>query len=56
MIRLLAIFGIAVWFILNGLLWYARLPDVMWFWASMILGVVGFSGFFCYLMAGRRPT
>ena len=38
-----------LWFVLNGLLWYARPNEVMWFWGSMGLGVTWFTGFFWYV-------
>jgi hypothetical protein len=46
----LAAIGGLLWLFLNGLLWYARPPDVQWFVGSLILGVVGFAGFLWYAM------
>jgi hypothetical protein len=43
-----------IWFVLNGLLWYARLPDLLWLLGSAILGLLFFVGFFGYLTAIDR--
>ena len=45
----LAMVATIVWFVLVGLLWYARPGDVLWFWASMALGAIWFAGFFRYV-------
>ena len=37
------------WFALVGLLWYARPGDLLWFWASVALGALWFTGFFWYV-------
>jgi hypothetical protein len=46
---ILAIAGSLVWFLLTGLLWYAKPSDVLWFAGSLLLGVVYFVGFFFYV-------
>jgi hypothetical protein len=47
--HLLAAAATVLWFVLAGLLWYARPGDVLWFWASVALGAVWFGGFFWYV-------
>jgi hypothetical protein len=38
-----------VWFVLVGLLWYARPGEVMWLVGSLVLGIVYFAGFLRYV-------
>lgn len=47
--HILALAGLAVWFVLTGLLWYEKPSDALWFTGSFMLGVVGFAGFFAYV-------
>ena len=47
--HLLAIIATLLWFMLTGWLWYVRLPDVLWFWVSLALGIAWFVGFFWYV-------
>ena len=53
MIHVAAIIGAAIWFMLNGLLWYAKPPDLYWLAGSVTLGVIFFVGFLAYLQATR---
>ena len=41
-----------LWFGLNGLLWYARPPDRLWLFGSVVLGVIFFGGFLWYVSRG----
>ena len=54
MLHALALVGAAVWFALNGLLWYAKPAELIWLAASGILGVIFFAGFFLYLALSDR--
>ncbi len=45
----LALVAAAIWFALNIGLWVMRLPDLVQFAFSVLLGVVFFTGFFVYL-------
>jgi hypothetical protein len=45
----LALVAAAVWFALNIGLWVARLPDLVQFAYSSLLGIAFFAGFFLYL-------
>jgi hypothetical protein len=45
--------GTIVWFFLVGLLWYLRPGDLVWFAGTMLLGIVYFVGFFCYVTRAR---
>jgi len=47
--HLLMIVGTILWFVLVGLLWHVRPGEVMWLAASVVLGIVYFVGFFCYV-------
>ena len=47
--HLLMIVATIVWFVLVGLLWYARPGDVMWLAGSLVLGAVYFAGFLWYV-------
>jgi quinol-cytochrome oxidoreductase complex cytochrome b subunit len=38
-----------LWFGLNGLLWYAKPPELLWLLGSAVLGLAYFAGFFWYL-------
>jgi hypothetical protein len=51
MIHVVAIIGAVIWFMLNGLLWYAKPAELYWLAGSAALGVVFFAGFFAYLQA-----
>jgi len=48
--HVLAAIGTVIWFMLNGLLWYARPPDLVWLAGALALGALWFGGFFWYLM------
>ncbi len=48
----LALVAAAIWFALNIGLWVMRLPDLVQFAYSLLLGIVFFAGFFLYL--GRK--
>ena len=45
----LAAVGALLWFGLNGLLWYARPPDLLWLLGSGLLGVAFFAAFQWYV-------
>jgi len=47
--HLLMVVGTILWFVLVGLLWYARPGEVMWLVGSLVLGVVSFAGFLRYV-------
>jgi hypothetical protein len=49
MIHAIAIAAAVLWFGLNGLLWYAKPPEVLWLLGSTALGIVFFAGSFWYL-------
>jgi len=44
-----ALAAAAIWFALNIGLWIMRLPDLVQFGVSALLGTVFFTGFFLYL-------
>jgi hypothetical protein len=46
---LLAGFGAATWFGLNGLLWNARPSPMLWLLGSAMLGVIFFAAFLSYV-------
>jgi hypothetical protein len=54
MIHVVAIIGAVIWFMLNGLLWYAKPPELYWLAGSAALGVIFFGGFLAYLQATDR--
>lgn len=41
--------GAAIWFALDGMLWYARPPDELWLLGSALLGAGFFAAFFVYV-------
>jgi hypothetical protein len=45
----LAAIGLLIWFVLTGLLWYARPPDTLWLMGSLALGAVFCVGFLRYV-------
>jgi len=45
----LALVAAAIWFALNIALWVLRLPDLVQFAWSVVLGIAFFAGFFLYL-------
>jgi len=47
--HVLMIVATIVWFVLVGLLWYARPGDVTWLAGSLVLGVSYFAGFLWYV-------
>ena len=47
--QLLAVVGTLLWFLLVGLLWYAKPDELFWFAGSMLLGIAYFTGFFWYV-------
>jgi len=47
--HLLMIVGTIVWFVLVGLLWYARPAEAVWLVGSLVLGAVYFAGFLWYV-------
>ena len=47
--HVLMIAATIVWFVLVGLLWYARPGEVMWLVGSLVLGVAYFAGFLWYV-------
>ena len=47
--HVLMVIGTILWFILVGLLWYARPGDVFWLAGMMALGIAYFTGFFWYV-------
>ena len=51
MIYAVAVIGAVIWFILNGLLWYVKPPELYWLAGSAVLGVIFFDGFLAYLQA-----
>jgi hypothetical protein len=48
--HLIAVLGYILWFVLNGLLWYARPSPITWLLGSAVLGIVFFSTFLWYLI------
>ena len=50
----LAAAAAVIWFALNILLWVLRLPDLVQFVCSIVLGIVFFAGFFGYLAYRER--
>jgi hypothetical protein len=51
----LAVLGCVLWFILNGLLWYARPPPTTWLLGSAVLGIVFFAAFLWFLIRDDHP-
>jgi hypothetical protein len=49
MVHLVFWLGIVLWFILTGLLWYAKPNDTLWLFGSLGLGAAGFGGIFLYV-------
>jgi len=47
----LAAAGAITWLMLDGLLWYAKPPELQWLFGSVVLGIIFFAGFFLYLRA-----
>jgi predicted membrane metal-binding protein len=47
------VFGTIVWFVLVGLLWYARPGKVAWLAGSLLLGAVWFTAFAWYVTRRR---
>ena len=47
--HILAAVGMATWFALNGVLWYVHPTDLLWFFCSFALGIVGYGAFFWYV-------
>jgi hypothetical protein len=43
------VIGTIVWFVLVGLLWYARPGEVAWLAGSLLLGAIWFSAFAWYV-------
>jgi hypothetical protein len=48
-VRWLAFAGTITWFVLNGLLWYAKPGDLVWLAGSLALGIGYFWAFFWYV-------
>jgi hypothetical protein len=46
---ILALAGATLWVALNIMLWHLRLPDVQWVGVSLLLGIIFFAAFFCYV-------
>lgn len=53
---MLAVISTIVWFVLVGLLWYARPPDLVWLFASAVLGICFFGGFLWYVTRETGPS
>jgi quinol-cytochrome oxidoreductase complex cytochrome b subunit len=51
--QVLAVVATTLWFALNGLLWYSRPGEIVWFVGSVSLGIVYFSAFFWYVTRRR---
>ena len=51
--RTAMIIGTIAWFVLVGLLWYARLGEVVWLVGSLLLGAVWFTAFAWYVTRRR---
>lgn len=54
--HMVAIVGVAIWFALNGLLWYARPSEALWLTGSASLGIIYFAGFLWYLALRDKST
>jgi uncharacterized membrane protein len=53
--NLLAVLGCILWFVLNGLLWYARPSPTAWLLGSVLLGIAFFTAFLWYVTRDDRP-
>lgn len=53
MTQVAAIVAAILWFVLTGLLWYAKPPGAIWLIGSLALGLVWFTGFLWYV---TRPS